>query len=183
MKVIFGLGNPEAKYTSTRHNVGFWATTVLAEQWGGTFKQQSKHVARIAEVAIAGEKVLIVQPQTYYNEVGQSARSLMDFYKLSPEDFLVIHDDLALPLGTIRTRIGGSSGGNNGLKSLDAHIGGTPRLRVGVWAVQHQSSDHVSIVLGKFSRDEASVLEKQLPTVQQVIEQFVAGNFTVTTYK
>lgn len=184
MKVIFGLGNPEERYQSTRHNVGFWATTQLAEQWGTAFKVETKHNARIATTTIEGEKVLLVQPQTYYNDVGQSARSIMDFYKLTPEDFLVIHDDLALPLGVIRTRVGGSSGGNNGLKSIEAHVGiTTGRVRVGVWVESHQASDNVSVVLGKFTRGEAKIITDELPTIGQAATDFITGNFTVTTYK
>ena len=184
MKVIFGLGNPEAKYTGTRHNVGFWATAALADQWGGVFKQQSKHTALVADVMVANEKVLIVQPQTYYNDVGQSARSIMDFYKLTPADFLVIHDDLALPLGTIRTRIGGSSGGNNGLKSLESHLGpATARVRVGVWDQSHTTKDNVSIVLGTFTRTETDLLTTELPTITAIATDFVRDAFSVTTYK
>lgn len=184
MKVIFGLGNPEERYQSTRHNVGFWATSQLAEQWGAAFKVEAKHNARIATATIEGEKVLLVQPQTYYNDVGQSARSIMDFYKLTPEDFLIIHDDLALPLGTIRTRVGGSSGGNNGLKSIEAHVGiDTARVRIGVWVESHHTSDNVSIVLGKFTRGEAKILADELATIEQVVTDFITSNFTVTTHK
>lgn len=184
MKVIFGLGNPEQQYTGTRHNVGFWATTQLAEQWGASYKVESKHSARVATATVAGEKVLLVQPQTYYNEVGRSARSIMDFYKLTPSDFLIVHDDLALPLGTIRTRIGGSSGGNNGLKSLQAHLGqDTARLRVGVWVEHHHATDNVSIVLGKFSQGEAKVMAEQMTTIATIASEFAADTFATTTHK
>ena len=183
MKIIFGLGNPEQRYTGTRHNIGFWALNKLAANLGVSLKQENKFSAYVASAIIGSEKVLLVQPQTYYNDVGQCARAILDFYKLEPADFLVIHDDLALPLGTIRTRVGGSSGGNNGLKSIEAHIGvETARLRVGVWVEQHTAADKVAVVLGKLNKAERATLEDQLPTIEQITRDFVAGNFVVTTH-
>ena len=184
MKVIFGLGNPEQRYTGTRHNIGFWALNKLASKWNVLFKQENKFSAQVATITIDGEKVLLVQPQTYYNDVGQCARAILDFYKLEPADFLIIHDDLALPLGTIRTRVGGSSGGNNGLKSTEAHIGTeTARLRVGVWTEQHTAVDKVAVVLSKLSQPERHILEDGLSTIEKMARSFVAGDFTVTTHK
>jgi len=184
MKVIIGLGNPEEKYRGTRHNVGFWALEALSGAWNTSFKLETKFNARIATVNVDGEKVLLVQPQTYYNDVGISARALLDFYKLTTKDFLIIHDDLALPLGTIRTRFAGSDGGNNGLKSLAAHIGtDTARMRVGVWVEHHHGADKVGIVLGKFNRDEQNILTGELSTIRQITQDFIAGNFEITTHK
>lgn len=184
MKVIFGLGNPEQRYTGTRHNIGFWAVNQIASKWNVSFKQESKFSAQVASKTIDGEKVLLMQPQTYYNDVGQSARAILDFYKLTPADFLIIHDDLALPLGTIRTRVGGGSGGNNGLKSIESHIGAeTARLRVGVWAEQHTAADKVTVVLGKLNKNERHSLDDELPTIEQITRSFVAGSFATTTHK
>ncbi len=184
MKVIIGLGNPEEKYRGTRHNVGFWALEALGLAWGASFKLETKFNARIAVANIAGEKVLLVQPQTYYNDVGVSARGLLDFYKLTTDDLLLIHDDLALPLGTIRTRLGGSDGGNNGLKSLAAHISvDTARIRVGVWVEHHHGADKVGIVLGKFSKQEQAVLTDELPIIKRIVEDFIADKLEVTTHK
>ena len=183
MKIIFGLGNPEQRYAGTRHNIGFWAVNSLAESWDSTFKQESKFSAQVATTTIEDEKVLLVQPQTYYNDVGQSARAILDFYKLEPADFLVIHDDLALPLGTIRTRVGGSSGGNNGLKSIEAHIGTqTARLRVGMWAEQHTAVDKIAVVLGKLNKAELTALEEELPTIEQIARNFITDTFVSTTH-
>lgn len=183
MKVVFGFGNPEEKYRGTRHNIGFWATDSLAESWGVQFKLENKFSARVASTTVASEKVLLVQPQTYYNEIGTSARAILDFYKLEPSDFLLIHDDLALPLGTIRTRSGGSDGGNNGLKSIASHLGlATNRVRVGVWVDGHQTTDNISIVLGKLTRAEQQVLSSELPTIEQVVASFISGTFEATTH-
>ena len=184
MKVLLGLGNPEQKYNGTRHNVGFLAIDRIAAAYGAEFKSQSKLQAAVADITIAGERILLVKPTTYYNEVGQSARAIMDFYKLAPEDFLLIHDDLALPLGTIRTRLGGSDGGSNGLKSLAAHIGtNTARMRVGVWTDSHHGTDKVGVVLGKFTRPEQAVLDEQTDTMLHIAAEFIADNFTATTHR
>ena len=184
MKVVFGLGNPEANYTGTRHNVGFWVLDQLAAGYDVSFKPQGKLHALVAEVSVSGQRVLFVKPTTYYNEVGRSARAIMDFYKLAPEDFLIVHDDLALPLGTIRTRIGGSDGGSNGLKSLAAHIGSdTARLRVGVWTDTHHRTDRVGIVLGKLSKKEQEMVSHQYPTLLGIVNDFVAGQLEVTTHR
>ncbi len=184
MKIILGLGNAEAKYTGTRHNVGFWALDQLATSYDVAFKVQSKLHALVAEVLSGGERILLIKPTTYYNEVGRSARAIMDFYKLAPEDFLIIHDDLALPLGTIRTRIGGSNGGSNGLKSLEQHIGpATARLRIGVWTDTHHGIDKVGVVLGKLTRQEQDLLNNQLATIQGIANDFIAEQLQVTTHR
>jgi PTH1 family peptidyl-tRNA hydrolase len=184
MKIILGLGNPEQKYSRTRHNVGFWALDTLATHYNSEFKPERKFKALVAATTIAGEKTLLVKPQTYYNEVGESARALIDFYKLNEADVCVVHDDLALPLGTIRTRIGGSSGGNNGLKSLEAHIGqATARIRIGVWTEQHHGVDKVDVVLGKLSKEEQDTLHAQSATVLSIVSSFCKGIFETTTHR
>ena len=184
MKLIFAQGNPGAQYAATRHNVGFLLIDKLAQEWGTTFITKPKLKADIAETSIHGEKVLLVKPTTFYNETGQTARLLLDFYKLTSKNFLIIHDDLALPLGTIRTRIGGSDGGNNGLKSLAAHIGvETARIRVGVWVDHHHGADKVGVVLGRFTQQEQSALLDELPIIQRITEDFITDSFEVTTHK
>ena len=184
MKLIFAQGNPGTQYSATRHNVGFVLIDQLAKEWGITFASKPKLKAEIAETSINGEKVLLIKPTTFYNETGQAARMLLDFYKLSSKDFLIIHDDLALPLGTIRTRIGGSDGGNNGLKSLAAHIGTkTARIRVGVWVEQHHGADKVGIVLGKLTQNEQKELDSQLSVIQRIVQNFITDTFEATTYK
>ena len=184
MKVLFGLGNPEAKYAGTRHNVGFWVLDQIAASYDIAFKPQSKLHALVAEALSGGERILLVKPTTYYNEVGRSARAIMDFYKLSPEDFLIVHDDLALPLGTIRTRIGGSNGGSNGLKSLEQHIGATtPRLRIGVWTDTHHGTDKAAVVLGKLTKQEQDTLHEQYGTIAGIANDFTAGQLEATTHR
>ncbi len=184
MKLIIGLGNAESRYDTTRHNVGFWLLDHIARGEQLVWKQSDKFHVCIAETSYHDEKVLLIKPTTYYNQVGESARAVMDFYKLSPEDILIIHDDLALPLGTIRTRMGGSDGGNNGLKSLSAHIGEqTARLRIGVWTDEHIVRDKTDVVLGKFTSAEITLLTQLLPKLELLVQQFITGTFEATTHQ
>ena len=186
MKLIFAQGNPGSQYTTTRHNVGFLILDQLATQAGGEFMKKPKFHADIAELSIAGEKTLLVKPTTFYNETGQSARSLTDFYKLdTANDILVIHDDLALPLGTIRIREKGSDAGNNGIKSLNAHLGQSySRIRIGIKNELHSRVSDVDFVLGHFSKDENEILiETIIPKTIELIEHFCAGQLETTSHK
>lgn len=182
MKIVFAQGNPGTEYTHTRHNVGFLLIDAYARAHDAQFTQRSKFHADIAEVAVRGEKVLLVKPTTFYNETGQSARALLDFYKLDPaRDFLVIHDDLALPFGTIRTRDKGSDAGNNGVKSLNAHIGEQHnRIRVGIYNELRDRMHDADFVLARFSEDEKNALTDVYKHVSQFIDNFASGSFTLT---
>lgn len=185
MKIIFAQGNPGTKYTYTRHNIGMLLLDVYAKQHDATFKDQAKFHARIAETSLHGEKVLLVLPTTFYNETGLSARALCDFYKLdSATDFLVVHDDLALPFGTIRTRAKGSDAGNNGIKSLNAHLGDDyHRIRVGITIERHPGIRDVDFVLGTFSKDEMSAITDTLANrVSAMIDSFIQGDMALTSH-
>jgi peptidyl-tRNA hydrolase, PTH1 family len=173
MKIIFAQGNPGNQYMTTRHNIGFTFANMLAKKWGSDFTKKPKFHADIAEMTFGGEKVLLVKPTTFYNETGQSARLLIDFYKISAtDDFLVIHDDLALPFGTIRTRQRGSDAGNNGVKSLNAHIGEQhKRIRVGIYNEHRDTINDVDFVLGSFTGDE----KKEFPLIFDEVDHFVDG--------
>jgi PTH1 family peptidyl-tRNA hydrolase len=186
MKLIFAQGNPDRKYAGTRHNTGFFALDVYGETKHALWKDNEKFTSRIAELTINGEKVLLVKPQSFYNDTGAVARKLIDFYKLDPAtDFLVIHDDIALPLGTVRIREKGSDAGNNGIKSLNMHLGENyARIRVGVWSDERDRMDDVAFVLGKFSKEQEKKLEKHIiPHVIEVIDGFLAGTFEATSKK
>ena len=179
MKLILSQGNPGSKYTATRHNTGFLIIDQIAEQLGAKFVERSKFSGLIAEVQIAGQKVLLVKPTTYYNETGQAARQLVDFYKLNPqEDVLVIHDDIALPFGSVRVRAKGSSAGNNGIKSLNAHLGEDyNRIRVGISnELKLRMQDNVSFVLAPFTKSEMTALSDSVaPCVKQLVADFCEG--------
>lgn len=185
MKIIFAQGNPGNEYKNSRHNVGFLALDQLAASHSIEFTKKPKFHADIAEFSVAGEKVLLVKPTTFYNETGQSARLLLDFYKLASTDFMVIHDDLALPFGTIRTRQKGSDAGNNGIKSLNAHLGQDyTRVRVGVWNELRERMPDADFVLGNFNRQEAEALQATIiPKIAEIVAEFCDGTHKTTSHK
>ena len=174
MKVILALGNPGEKYVHTRHNAGFLVIDQLAAGQSAHFSNKPKFFADIAElnnVKLAStantksrttspqEKVLLIKPTTYYNEVGVAARALLDFYKLTLDDVLIIHDDTALDFGKIRVRKGGRDAGSNGLKSLHAHIGSDFwHIRIGTDNLLRRQIGDVDFVLSKFNADEQKIL-------------------------
>lgn len=184
MKLIFGLGNPESHYDGTRHNVGFFVLNELVQQQGAAFKHSVKFKADIAEYTVGETRVLLAKPTTYYNLVGESARAIVDFYKLNPQDVLIIHDELALPFGTLRTRQGGSDAGNNGIKSLNQHLGpDTQRLRIGIWNELRDKMDDADFVLAKFSSTERQQLAAISEVVTQQIDDFIAGKLAHHTLR
>ena len=159
MKVILALGNPGEKYVHTRHNAGFLVIDQLAAGQGVQFSNKPKFFSDIAELNMSGEKILLVKPTTYYNEVGISARAILDFYKLTLDDLLIIHDDTALDFGKIRVRKGGRDAGSNGLKSLHTHIGADFwHIRIGTDNLLRRQIGDVDFVLSKFNADEQKIL-------------------------
>ena len=133
LKAIVGLGNPGKDYERTRHNAGFWFADVLADAHRGSFRAESKFKGTLARVRIGGYEVLLLKPGTYMNRSGEAIQPLAQFYKLAPADILVAHDELDLPVGTMRLKVGGGHGGHNGLRSVHQHLGPDYlRLRIGV---------------------------------------------------
>lgn len=185
MKIVLAQGNPGSDYVKTRHNVGFLAIDFHAERQELEFQPKSKFHADIAEKVIGEEKTLFVKPTTYYNETGQSARTIADFYKIEPKDILVIHDDLALPFGTLRTREKGSDAGNNGIKSLNAHLGENyRRIRVGIWNELADKMPATDFVLGKFTAEEMEKLEQNiLPKISELIDDFLQEKHSSTSHR
>lgn len=184
MKLILAQGNPGPDYAATRHNVGWLILDAFAQAQGTNFAPKPKFFADIAEVTIAGEKMLLIKPQTFYNDTGRAARAILDFYKLTPADLLVIHDELALPFGTIRVREQGSDAGNNGIKSLNHHLGSAyMRVRIGVATELRDRMGDADFVLGRFSADERSTLEATIiPKACELIEQFCHGTLELTSH-
>ena len=175
MKVILALGNPGEKYVHTRHNAGFLVIDQLAAEQGAQFSNKPKFFADIAEFNMSGEKILLVKPTTYYNEVGISARAVLDFYKLTLDDLLIIHDDTALDFGKIRVRKGGRDAGSNGLKSLHAHIGSDFwHIRIGTDNLLRRQIGDVDFVLSKFNADEQKILRDwTIPEAIKLIGTFL----------
>ncbi len=159
MYVIAGLGNPGKKYENTRHNLGFITVDKLAED-NGIEINKLKFKALVGEGRLSGERVLLVKPQTYMNLSGESVREIMNFYKLEPENLIVIYDDFDIAVGTIRVRKFGSAGTHNGMKSIIQQLRSDrfPRIRVGT------GSDHmgnlIDFVTGGFTREEVPLLEE-----------------------
>ncbi len=181
MKILLAQGNPGPDYAYTRHNVGWLLLDLYADKYDAPFKPEKKFFADIATLSIAGEKVLLVKPTTFYNETGRTARALVDFYKLTPsEDVLILHDDIALPIGTVRVRPDGSDAGNNGIKSLTAHLGPDYwRIRVGIYDSTRPQTGAVNFVLGTFSKASLEAIKKDiLPYVETKITEFIDGSIT-----
>ena len=166
MFVIVGLGNPGKKYENTRHNVGFMAIDALAEKYGISISEK-KHKALCGTGVIEGVKVLLVKPQTYMNLSGESVGDVMNFYKLDPEEeMMVIYDDISLAPGNIRIRKKGSAGGHNGIKSLIAHTGTQSFMRIKIGVGEKPSGwDLADYVLGHFSEDDKVKLKEVMPDV------------------
>jgi len=133
LRIIVGLGNPGPEHQVTRHNVGFWFVDLLARRHGGEFRDYRKYSGETARVTIEGQEVILLKPTTYMNRSGLSIRQISDFYKIVPDDILVAHDELDLPVGSVRLKNGGGHGGHNGLRDTIAHIGENFwRLRLGI---------------------------------------------------
>lgn len=175
MKIIAGLGNPTDKYKGTRHNVGFMAIDRLSDALGIAVNQH-KHKAMTGSGFIAGQRVLLMKPLTYMNLSGESIREAADFYKVDPEDILIIYDDISLEPGMLRIRKKGSAGGHNGIKSIIQHLGGDTfsRIRVGIGGEKHPGQDLADYVLGHFTGEEKEKLEEALDKVVKAAELIAA---------
>lgn len=160
MYIIVGLGNPSKQYEGTRHNAGFMTLDVLADRYNIDISEK-KHKALCGKGVIEGNKVVLLKPQTFMNLSGESVRAAADFYKVAPEEIIVIYDDISLEPGQLRVRKKGSAGGNNGMKNIIAHLGTQdfPRIRVGV-GEKPAGMDLADYVLGRFSKGERELLEE-----------------------
>ncbi len=158
LTIIAGLGNPEERYERTLHNAGFWFVDELARRDGAQFKYEKRFDADVCRVKIAGGDVWLVKPQSFMNLSGGPVRAVLDYYRLSAEHLLVAHDEIDLPPGTVRLKLGGGHGGHNGLRDLIQHCGRDfMRLRLGVGHPGHK--DQVTgYVLKKASSDVESAI-------------------------
>ena len=171
MYIIAGLGNPGAEYSNTRHNAGFMAIDAIAKK-AGIGVTEKKHRALIGKGIFAGEKVVLVKPQTYMNLSGESIREVVDYYKIDCEsELIVISDDIDLDVGNIRIRPKGSAGGHNGLKNIISQLGTQEftRVRIGVGA-KKEGRDLVSHVLGKIDKSDTESFEEAIENVAEAVE-------------
>lgn len=160
MYLIAGLGNPTKEYDRTRHNVGFSVIDVLADRYHIDVSEK-KHKALCGKGTVEGHKVLLVKPQTFMNLSGESLRAAADYYKIDPQDMIVIYDDISLEPGQLRIRLKGSAGGHNGIKNIIAHLGTQefPRIKVGIGA-KPPKMDLADYVLGRFPAGEQKLMEE-----------------------
>lgn len=176
MKLVVGLGNPGKQYEVTKHNIGFMVIDAIADSVPHTpWKEEQR--AEVCSITVDGEKVLLVKPQTFMNASGESVGPLMRYYKIDPSDVYCIYDDMDLPVGKLRIRPNGSSGGHNGIKSLISHIGteNFPRFRVGIGRPLPQWTviDHV---LAPFSEESQEKVQKGIKdTVKAVLGTLEVG--------
>jgi len=160
MYIIAGLGNPTKEYDKTRHNVGFGVIDALADHYGIDVSER-KHKALCGKGVIEGQRVLLMKPQTFMNLSGESLRAAMDYYKVTPQEMIVVYDDISLDPGQLRIRLKGSAGGHNGIKNIIAHLGTQefPRVKVGVGA-KPPRMDLKDYVLSHFSQGERELMDQ-----------------------
>jgi PTH1 family peptidyl-tRNA hydrolase len=172
MLVLVGLGNPETKYSLNRHNVGFMAIDNLVESYKlGPYKK--KFQSHIVTKNINNTPIIFAKPQTFMNLSGQSVGNILNFYKLKCKNLIVIHDDIGLNIGTVKTKIGGSSGGHNGLKNLDLIVGKNyRRLRIGIGHPGNKNlvNNHV---LGDFSKNENIIISNIIQNITLNLDKII----------
>ncbi len=175
IKLVIGLGNPGRKYEGTRHNIGFLVVDKLAARYGAEMANHLKWRAHVAKVP--GTGTILMKPQTFMNESGQSVGAALRFYKWEPAQILVVYDDVDLPYGALRFRMSGSAGGHNGMKSIINHLGSDrfPRLKIGIGSARDHAGDAppnslVGHVLGNFSTEERNELENTLATAAEAVQ-------------
>ena len=178
IKMIVGLGNPGKEYEATRHNVGFWLLDELAWQWKATFKEEKKFFGEVARVSRSEGDVWLIKPMTFMNRSGQAVAALAQFYKIEPEEILVVHDELDIECGRIKFKLGGGNGGHNGLKDIQARLG-TPnfyRLRL---RIDHPGDKALvsAYVLNKPSAEHRQLIEDSVNKSIKGIPLLTAGEF------
>ncbi len=186
MKLIVGLGNPGKEYTLSRHNVGFMCVSLFAKEHRIALDRKKAH-ARFGEGEVEGVPVVLARPFTYMNRSGAAVKELVRKYDLKPEDLIVVHDDMDLPLGKIRIRVGGSSAGHKGINSIIAELGieDFTRIRIGIGHPEvpeaergEGSPEVIDYVLGGFSRDEKQMLDKVIKRVSEAILSIITDGVT-----
>ncbi len=177
IKLIIGLGNPGAEYAKTRHNTGFWFVDALARQQRVSFKPEKKFNADMVKVSINGDDVFLLKPMLFMNRSGYAVASLMQYYKISVEQILVVYDELDFPAGKLRFKQGGGHGGHNGLRDIIAQSANNKnflRLRIGIG---HPGASHLvsSYVLGKPSISDQQEIMKSIDSALAVIDDLIRG--------
>lgn len=181
--LVVGLGNVGKEYTNTRHNIGFHIVDAFAQANDFPSWQTRKDLkCEISMKTLGSTQVILVKPTTFMNLSGESVQAVAHFYKVSPSDIVAIYDELDIVFGQIRTRVGGASGGHNGVKSLITHIGADfKRIRVGIGPKLHKDMDSADFVLGAFSKEQLELLPKLSIEAQDMLQQGIFGTFLSET--
>lgn len=175
--IVAGLGNPGSKYSCTRHNIGFMTLDHIAQKNG--FKINNlKFSSLCADTSFGGKRVLFLKPQTFMNNSGQALRQAADFYKISPENIVIIFDDISLEPGKMRIRRKGSDGGHNGIKSIISHLQSNafPRIKMGVGAKPHPDYDLADWVLSEFSKEDTEAIFPRFQDASDALCMMLTGN-------
>ena len=182
--LIVGLGNPGKKYENTRHNAGFMSIDKLAKEENIEVKKVKFH-ALVTECYIDSHKVIVMKPQTMMNNSGQAIKECAQFYKIAPENIIVIYDDISLEPGKLRIRRKGSAGGHNGIKSIISHLGSEnfPRVKIGVGAKPHPDYDLVDWVLGSFPKDQLRLIDDACENAYNAIKIIMTGDIDAAMSK
>ena len=178
IKLIVGLGNPGKDYQEHRHNAGFWFLESLASIKESKFTSQSKFLGETTSVAFGSTKVFLLKPQTFMNNSGGSIKSFLSYYDISPEETLVVHDELDLPIGAVKIKLAGGHGGHNGLRDTIKALNSKDfyRLRIGI-AHPGSNDDVVDYVLNAPGKSELSSIEQGMSNAMSIIDLLVNGNF------
>ena len=176
IRLIVGLGNPGREYETTRHNAGYWWVDELARLQNLGFKSEAKFHGLMARGQLHGHEILLLKPQTFMNASGRSVGALVQFYKIEPAEILVVHDELDLPPGVARLKLGGGHGGHNGLKDIIAHLGTRDfwRLRLGI-GHPGEGADVASFVLNDPRREERGLIDEAMQKAQNVAHLVIEG--------
>ncbi len=177
MKLIVGLGNPGKEYENTRHNIGFY----MIDQYlfsKGLKQYKSKFNGLYVDFIIGGEKIVFLKPQSYMNLSGEVVQKYVNFYQISIDDILVISDDLDLNIGNFKLKEKGSSGGHNGLKNIELHLGSQNYKRIKIGIANHKNVDTKDYVLGRFCSEEMDVYRDLSQTINHILDEYFISSFS-----
>jgi len=182
IRLIAGLGNPGPEYEQTRHNAGFWWVDEAARQLGTSLQMERGHFGLVGRASVGGHSVWLVEPQTYMNRSGQAVASLARFFKITPEEILVVHDELDLPPGDVRLKKGGGHAGHNGLRDIHAQLGSPDywRLRIGIGHPGHRN-EVANWVLKKPSPDDRIAIAQAMDRALKGLPDLIAGDMHKAT--
>jgi PTH1 family peptidyl-tRNA hydrolase len=184
IKLIVGLGNPGREYEATRHNAGFWWVDELVRKHSANFRADSKFHGLVARAALHGHEVHLLKPQTFMNVSGRAVGAVAQFYKIEPAQILVVHDELDLPPGGAKLKLGGGPGGHNGLKDIIAHLGTRDfwRLRVGI-GHPGERAEVVNYVLNVPRKEEQVLIDEAMQRAQDVAALIIEGKMEAAMLK